>query len=71
MASGERVLWPQCNVRELKLWSEVYLGSMEANFSIECGAICYPCQPESSREHDEDQVLWRPQECRRFLPQPV
>ncbi|XP_060533012.1 myotubularin-related protein 3 [Cylas formicarius] len=25
-----RVLWPRTNVRDLRLWSEVYLGSMEA-----------------------------------------
>lgn len=24
-----QVLWPKCNVRDLVLWSEVYLGSME------------------------------------------
>ncbi|CAH0548600.1 unnamed protein product [Brassicogethes aeneus] len=28
---GKKILWPLCNVRDLLLWSEVYLGSMEAN----------------------------------------
>ncbi|XP_076275006.1 phosphatidylinositol-3,5-bisphosphate 3-phosphatase MTMR4-like isoform X3 [Rhynchophorus ferrugineus] len=28
-----KVLWPKTNVRELHLWTEVYLGSMEANFT--------------------------------------
>lgn len=26
------MIWPSCNVRDLKFWSEVYLGSMEMSF---------------------------------------
>ncbi|XP_043602582.1 myotubularin-related protein 3 isoform X2 [Bombus pyrosoma] len=29
-----QVLWPSCNVRDLVLWSEVYLGSMESLLGI-------------------------------------
>ncbi|CAL7942733.1 unnamed protein product [Xylocopa violacea] len=29
-----QVLWPSCNVRDLDLWSEVYLGSMESPLGI-------------------------------------
>ncbi|XP_047352188.1 myotubularin-related protein 3 isoform X1 [Vespa velutina] len=29
-----QVLWPSCNVRDLVLWSEVYLGSMESSLGI-------------------------------------
>ncbi|XP_066601319.1 myotubularin-related protein 3 [Prorops nasuta] len=29
-----QVLWPKCNVRDLVLWSEVYLGSMESSLEI-------------------------------------
>lgn len=29
-----QVLWPRCNVRDLVLWSEVYLGSMESSLGI-------------------------------------
>ncbi|EFN79213.1 Myotubularin-related protein 3 [Harpegnathos saltator] len=29
-----QVLWPSCNVRDLVLWSEVYLGSMESSLSV-------------------------------------
>lgn len=45
--SAGRVLWPKTNVRDLRLWSEVYLGSMEANFSPEegPGSAC-PGPPE-------------------------
>ncbi|XP_058800817.1 myotubularin-related protein 4 [Phymastichus coffea] len=32
--SKDKVLWPSCNVRDLKLWSEVYLGSMETPLGI-------------------------------------
>lgn len=28
VANRERVLWPAVNVRDLSLWSEVYLGSL-------------------------------------------
>lgn len=28
-APGARVLWPQCNVRDLRHWTEIYLGSLE------------------------------------------
>ncbi|CAH1126868.1 unnamed protein product [Ceutorhynchus assimilis] len=46
-ATAGRVLWPKTNVRDLILWSEVYLGSMEANFNPEdgCGGAC-PGPPE-------------------------
>lgn len=30
---GEAVLWPKCNVRDMQLWSEVYLGSLEMDMS--------------------------------------
>ncbi|XP_030754837.1 myotubularin-related protein 3 isoform X2 [Sitophilus oryzae] len=45
--STGKVLWPKTNVRDLRLWSEVYLGSMEANFSPEegSGGAC-PGPPE-------------------------
>ncbi|XP_036149001.1 myotubularin-related protein 3 isoform X4 [Monomorium pharaonis] len=29
-----QVLWPSCNVRDLVLWSEVYLGSMESSLGM-------------------------------------
>ncbi|GFG28834.1 hypothetical protein Cfor_03049 [Coptotermes formosanus] len=32
--SRELVLWPACNVRDLVLWSEVYLGAVEANHPL-------------------------------------
>ncbi|KAL1500857.1 hypothetical protein ABEB36_006281 [Hypothenemus hampei] len=32
MTCGSRVLWPKTNVRDLRLWSEVYLDSIDANF---------------------------------------
>ncbi|KAJ8917303.1 hypothetical protein NQ315_002321 [Exocentrus adspersus] len=51
ITSGRKVLWPQCNVRELKLWSEVYLGSLEINFNNEMGPSCYPGPPELSPRH--------------------
>lgn len=31
--SPAQVLWPQCNVRDLQLWSEVYLGALETDGS--------------------------------------
>ncbi|XP_034951437.1 myotubularin-related protein 3 [Chelonus insularis] len=31
--SKNQVLWPKCNVRDLVLWSEVYLGSMEMSLN--------------------------------------
>ncbi|XP_050311244.1 myotubularin-related protein 4 isoform X2 [Anthonomus grandis grandis] len=46
--SAPRVLWPKTNVRDLRLWSEVYLGSMEVNFNPEeegSGGAC-PGPPE-------------------------
>ncbi|XP_018569560.1 myotubularin-related protein 3 isoform X2 [Anoplophora glabripennis] len=51
ITSSRKVLWPQCNVRELKLWSEVYLGSMEINFNTEVGPSWYPGPPELSPRH--------------------
>ncbi|XP_069700991.1 phosphatidylinositol-3,5-bisphosphate 3-phosphatase MTMR3 isoform X2 [Periplaneta americana] len=30
----EPVLWPSCNVRDLVLWSEVYLGAVESSHSL-------------------------------------
>ncbi|XP_074030233.1 phosphatidylinositol-3,5-bisphosphate 3-phosphatase MTMR4 isoform X2 [Leptinotarsa decemlineata] len=45
---NRRVLWPQCNIRDLQLWSEVYLGSFEDNLSPgESSRIC-PDTRESS-----------------------
>ncbi|XP_033221673.1 myotubularin-related protein 3 [Belonocnema kinseyi] len=29
-----QVLWPSCNVRDLSLWSEVYLGSLETSLGV-------------------------------------
>ncbi|KAJ8985222.1 hypothetical protein NQ317_018251 [Molorchus minor] len=49
--SSRGVLWPQCNVRDLKLWSEVYLGTMETNFNAENGIGYFPCPPELSPRH--------------------
>ncbi|XP_036149000.1 myotubularin-related protein 3 isoform X3 [Monomorium pharaonis] len=34
MSSAYLVLWPSCNVRDLVLWSEVYLGSMESSLGM-------------------------------------
>ncbi|XP_066262089.1 myotubularin-related protein 4 isoform X2 [Euwallacea similis] len=34
-SSASRVLWPKTNVRDLRLWSEVYLDSVEVNFNPE------------------------------------
>jgi hypothetical protein len=48
---GSKVLWPQCNVRDLHLWHEVYLGSWEANFSTDGGSGSCPGPPESSPSH--------------------
>ncbi|RZC39674.1 myotubularin-related protein 3, partial [Asbolus verrucosus] len=48
---GNKVLWPQCNVRDLQLWHEVYLGSWEANFSTDGGSGSCPGPPESSPSH--------------------
>lgn len=38
---GGLVLWPQCNVRDLQLWSEVYLGSLETD-ETSCGSCPGP-----------------------------
>ncbi|XP_019754641.2 myotubularin-related protein 3 isoform X3 [Dendroctonus ponderosae] len=36
--TANRVLWPKTHIRDLRLWSEVYLGSLEANFNPEEGS---------------------------------
>ncbi|XP_018323498.1 myotubularin-related protein 4 isoform X3 [Agrilus planipennis] len=36
-SSGRKVLWPKINVRDLRLWSEVYLGSLETQRVSESG----------------------------------
>ncbi|XP_049825231.1 myotubularin-related protein 4 isoform X2 [Aethina tumida] len=44
----KKVLWPQCNVRDLTLWNEMYLGSMEANASSqENGSGSCPGPPDT------------------------
>ncbi|XP_044260545.1 myotubularin-related protein 3 isoform X1 [Tribolium madens] len=48
---GNKVLWPQCNVRDLQLWREVYLGSWESNFSTDGGSGSCPGPPETSPSH--------------------
>lgn len=41
-------MWPQCNVRDLTLWNEMYLGSMEANASSqENGSGSCPGPPDT------------------------
>lgn len=30
------MLWPACNVRDLHLWTEVYIGSLETDSNSEC-----------------------------------
>lgn len=35
---AEAVLWPKCNVRDMHLWSEVYLGSLEMDMMSSMGA---------------------------------
>ncbi|XP_044740718.1 myotubularin-related protein 4 isoform X2 [Chrysoperla carnea] len=34
---NEQVLWPSYNIRDLHLWSEMYLGSLEIDTSLESG----------------------------------
>lgn len=51
LGNSRKVLWPQCNVRDLSLWSEIYLGTMEPNFSSENGAGSCPGPPEQSPHH--------------------
>nr|XP_022920445.1 myotubularin-related protein 3 [Onthophagus taurus]XP_022920446.1 myotubularin-related protein 3 [Onthophagus taurus]XP_022920447.1 myotubularin-related protein 3 [Onthophagus taurus] len=41
-----QVLWPQCNVRDLHLWTEVYLGSLERRSTVESGCSSCPGPPE-------------------------
>lgn len=31
-------MWPQCNVRDLQVWKEVYLGSLELQSGLESGS---------------------------------
>lgn len=38
-------------MRDLSLWSEIYLGTMEPNFSSENGAGSCPGPPEQSPHH--------------------
>ncbi|KAG5900296.1 hypothetical protein JTB14_000822 [Gonioctena quinquepunctata] len=45
---NRRVLWPQCNVRDLHLWSEVYLGSIEDSLNSEESSTVCPDTRESS-----------------------
>ncbi|KAK9719411.1 FYVE zinc finger [Popillia japonica] len=42
-----QVLWPQCNVRDLKLWSAVYLGSLEQRSTGDSGSSSCPGPPDS------------------------
>ncbi|CAG9820540.1 unnamed protein product [Phaedon cochleariae] len=46
-STNKKVLWPQCNVRDLHLWSEVYLGSIEESSYPESSRFC-PDTRESS-----------------------
>ncbi|XP_044763378.1 myotubularin-related protein 3 isoform X2 [Coccinella septempunctata] len=46
-----KVIWPQTNVRDLYLWREVYLGTMEANFRAECGSESCPGPPDILAYH--------------------
>ncbi|KAF5304213.1 hypothetical protein FQR65_LT08020 [Abscondita terminalis] len=39
------VLWPQCNVRDLQLWAEVYLGSLEIQNMVDTGSSTCPGPP--------------------------
>lgn len=41
------VLWPQCNVRDLQLWSDVYLGILETD-----GTSC-PGPPDTITNHNQ------------------
>ncbi|KAJ8964200.1 hypothetical protein NQ314_005069 [Rhamnusium bicolor] len=50
-ATAVDVLWPQCDIRDLKLWKEVYIGSMEANFNAENGPGPHPGPSGLSPRH--------------------
>lgn len=47
VAGRERVLWPAHSVRDIKLWTDVYLGSWGGNQS----SADYPANAESMQEH--------------------
>ncbi|XP_055633203.1 uncharacterized protein LOC129773587 isoform X9 [Toxorhynchites rutilus septentrionalis] len=47
VAGRERVLWPAHSVRDIKLWTDVYLGSWGGNQS----SADYPANAESLQEH--------------------
>ncbi|XP_045469511.1 myotubularin-related protein 4 isoform X2 [Harmonia axyridis] len=46
-----KVIWPLTNVRDLYLWREVYLGTMEANFRTDCGSESCPGPPDILAYH--------------------
>lgn len=43
---GDTVLWPKCNVRDMQLWSEVYLGSLEMDMTGEISSGSSPGPPD-------------------------
>lgn len=45
VAPKTTVLWPQCNVRDLQLWAEVYLGSLEIQNMVDTGSGACPGPP--------------------------
>lgn len=45
IAPKSTVLWPQCNVRDLQLWAEVYLGSLEIQNMVDTGSSTCPGPP--------------------------
>ncbi|CAG9861292.1 unnamed protein product [Phyllotreta striolata] len=47
-AFNRRVLWPQCNIRDLWFWGDLYLGSIEEDGNIEECSNFYPDTRESS-----------------------
>ncbi|KAK9880690.1 hypothetical protein WA026_011925 [Henosepilachna vigintioctopunctata] len=49
--TAPKVIWPLTNVRDLHLWKEVYLGTMEANFRSECGSESCPGPPDLLAYH--------------------
>lgn len=44
-----KVLWPACNVRDLHLWTEVYIGSLETDSNAEC----MPCSTQTDQTTTE------------------
>ncbi|XP_058169057.1 uncharacterized protein LOC131284219 [Anopheles ziemanni] len=59
----ERVLWPAHNVRDLRLWSEVYLGSWGGNQQCASDAAEYP--PANPVGHTTDTTAVGPAAGRR------